>query len=54
MAGPVRADSAISCTGSVSVDVKYSVSRLTTWASTSPATTAPKHFQPALAWSLPT
>ena len=34
--------------------VKYSVRRLTTWASTRPMTTAPKHFQPALAWSLPT
>ena len=40
VAGPVRAASAISCTGAVSVDVKYSVRRLTIWASTSPATTA--------------
>src|SRR5215831_580677 len=30
VAGPVRADSAISRTGAVSVDVKYSVRRLTT------------------------
>ncbi len=53
VAGPVRAESAISWTGSLSVEVKYSVSRLTTWASTSPATTAPKTFQPSLSWSLP-
>jgi len=37
-----RAASAISWTGAVSVEVKYSVSLLTTWASTSPATTAQK------------
>ncbi len=40
VAGPVRADSAISRTGAVSVEVKYSVSRLTTWARTRPMTTA--------------
>ena len=48
VAGPVRVDSAISRTGPYSVPVKYSVSRLTTWASTRPMTTAPKHFQPTL------
>ncbi len=53
VAGPVRAESAISWTGSRSVDVKYSVSRLTTWARTRPATTAPNIFQPSLPWSLP-
>src|SRR5207245_52145 len=42
VAGPVRAASAISCTGAVSVDVKYSVRRLTNCASTKPATTAQK------------
>src|SRR2546427_462676 len=42
VAGPVRAASAISWTGAVSVDVKYSVRRLTNWASTRPATTAQK------------
>ena len=36
------------------VPVKYSVRRLTSWASTRPMATAPKHFQPALAVSLPT
>ncbi len=40
VAGPVRAASAMSCTGVVSVDVKYSVMRLATWASTRPDTTA--------------
>src|SRR2546423_4225427 len=54
VAGPVRAASAISRTGRVSVDVKYSVSRLNSWASTKPDTTAPKHFHPSLAWWLPT
>ena len=54
VAGPVRAASAISRTGAVSVDVKYSVRRLATWASTRPVTTAPKTFQPSLPWSLPT
>src|SRR5215467_11687216 len=38
---PVAADSAISRTGLVSVDVKYSVMRDATCASTNPATTAP-------------
>jgi hypothetical protein len=46
VAGPVRAASAISCTGRVSVEVKYSVMRLTTWASTRPTTTAPNMRQP--------
>src|SRR5687768_10530622 len=54
VAGPVRADSAISFTGPYSVPVKYSVRRLTTCASTRPITTAPNTFQPSLAWSLPT
>ena len=54
VAGPVRVAAAISCTGPYSVPVKYSVSRLTTWARTRPMTTAPKHFQPSLALSLPT
>ena len=40
---PVRADSAISCTGRVSVDVKYSVMRLTTWASTRPIDDGAEH-----------
>ena len=48
VAGPVRAASAISRTGLVSVEVKYSVRRLTTWASTRPMTTAPNTRQPAL------
>ena len=48
VAGPVRADSAISWTGLVCVDVKYSVMRLATWASTRPATTAPNIRQPTL------
>ena len=48
VAGPVRADSAISRTGARSVEVKYSVRWLTTWASTRPITTAPNTFQPAL------
>src|SRR5262245_23680100 len=43
---PVAADSAVSCTGLVSVDVKYSVMRDATWASTRPATTAPNMRQP--------
>ena len=38
----------------VSVEVKYSVRRLSTWASTRPMMTAPKHFQPASTLSLPT
>ena len=42
MAGPVRAASAISRTGAVSVEVKYSVIWLATWARTRPATTAQK------------
>src|SRR5262245_66406178 len=46
VAGPVRADSAISRTGAVSVDVKYSVMRLASWASTRPTTTAPNMRQP--------
>ena len=46
VAGPVRADSAISWTGAWCVAVKYSVSRLTAWASTRPITTAPKQRQP--------
>ena len=54
VAGPVSADSAISCTGSCSVPVKYSVRRLISWARTRPMATATKHFQPALALSLPT
>src|SRR5581483_536063 len=54
VAGPVRAASAISRTGSRSVDVKYSVRWLTTCASTRPTTTAPKHFQPSLSWLFPT
>ena len=41
VAGPVRAASAISCTGVVSVEVKYSVIWLATWARTRPTTTAP-------------
>ena len=47
VAGPVRVASAMSGTGVFSVDVKYSVRRLSAWASTSPATTAAKHFQPS-------
>src|SRR5204863_5497886 len=43
---PVAADSAISCTGLVSVDVKYSVMRDAICASTSPPTTAPNMRQP--------
>ena len=43
-----RGASAISRTGAFSVRVKYSVRRLTTWASTRPMTTAPKHFQPGV------
>ena len=49
VAGPVRADSAISRTGPYSVPVKYSVRRLTACASTKPTTTAPKHFHASLA-----
>jgi len=45
VAGPVRADSAISRTGAVSVDVKYSVMRLATWPSPTPTATAKKIFQ---------
>src|SRR3954464_2619390 len=48
VAGPVRAASAISRTGAVSVEVKYSVMRLATWASTRPVTTAPNIRQPTL------
>ena len=54
VAGPVREASAISRTGERSVEVKYSVRRLSTCASTRPVTTAPNIFQPALKWSLPT
>ena len=54
VAGPVRVASAISRTGRVSVEVKYSVSRLSTCASTRPVTTAPNTFQPACACLLPT
>ena len=54
VAGPVRDASAISRTGLVSVDVKYSVSRLNAWASTRPQMTAPKQRQPASNLSLPT
>src|SRR5687767_391786 len=59
VAGPVRDDSAISWTGARSVEVKYSVRWLTTWASTKPMTTAPNTFQPAFvvtpaSFSLPT
>ena len=54
VAGPVRVAAAISRTGPYSVPVKYSVRRLTAWASTSPMMTAPRHFQPSLALSLPT
>ena len=54
VAGPVWVASAISWTGFSSVEVKYSVRRLTTWASTSPATTAPNTFQPSFPFSLPT
>ena len=54
VAGPVRDASAISRTGAVSVDVKYSVSRLSAWASTRPTITAPKQCQPASNLSLPT
>src|SRR2546423_9163370 len=45
---PVAADSAISCTGLVSVDVKYSVIREATCASTRPVTTAPNMRQPTV------
>ncbi len=48
VAGPVRDASAISWTGSRSVEVKYSVRRLTSWARTRPVTTAPNIFQPSL------
>ena len=44
----MRADSAISRTGLVSVDVKYSVSATATCASTRPTTTAPNMRQPTL------
>ena len=53
VAGPVRAASAMSRTGVVSVDVKYSVSRLSAWASTRPMTTAPNTRQPMLWRSAP-
>ena len=46
VAGPVRAASAISRTGGVSVEVKYSVRRLATWARTRPTTTAPNMRSP--------
>ena len=48
VAGPVRVLSAISRTGAWWVAVKYSVRRLTPWASTRPMTTAPKQRQPTL------
>ncbi|GIU86232.1 MAG: hypothetical protein KatS3mg009_0747 [Acidimicrobiia bacterium] len=48
VAGPVRADSAISFTGRKWVPVKYSVMRLTTCASTSPTTTASTQRRPML------
>ena len=48
VAGPVRAASAMSRTGVCSVEVKYSVRRLTTWARTRPMTTAPNMRQPGL------
>jgi hypothetical protein len=48
VAGPVRVASAISRTGAVSVEVKYSVIRLATWARTRPTTTAPNIRQPTL------
>src|SRR2546423_697978 len=51
VAGPVRAASAISRTGAVSVEVKYSVMRLATWPSTGPVTTAPNTPQPT--WEMP-
>jgi hypothetical protein len=54
VAGPVSALSAISLTGPKCVPVKYSVRRLTSCARTRPTATAPKHFQPSLALSLPT
>jgi len=46
VAGPVRAASAMSRTGVVSVDVKYSVRRLNACASTRPTTTAASTRQP--------
>jgi hypothetical protein len=48
VAGPVSAASAMSRTGVVSVDVKYSVMRLATWARTRPTTTAPNMRRPTL------
>src|SRR5579883_757913 len=42
VAGPVRAASAISLTGDLSVEVKYSVIKLSSWPSTTPANTAQK------------
>src|SRR6478736_1219925 len=54
VAGPVREASAISRTGLVSVEVKYSVRRLSAWARTRPTMTAPKQRQPASNLSLPT
>ena len=48
VAGPPPVAAAMSCTGRVSVDVKYSVMRLATWASTRPITTAPNMRQPTL------
>ena len=55
VAGPVRADSAISRTGVRSVDVKYSVRRLSACARTRPTTTAPNTAIPRIRpWSLPT
>ena len=48
VAGPVRVLSAISRTGAWWVAVKYSVRRLTPWASTRPITTAPKQRRPTL------
>ena len=48
VAGPVRAASAMSRTGACSVEVKYSVRRLTTWARIRPMTTAPNMRKPGL------
>ncbi len=48
VAGPPPVAAAMSCTGFVSVDVKYSVMRLAAWASTRPITTAPNMRQPTL------
>src|SRR5918996_1539237 len=59
VAGPVSAATAVSPAGGgsgggeVSVDVKYSVMRLTTWASTRPITTAPNMRSPTLSITPP-